>query len=352
MNINLSCALNQTGYGIASLNILKELSKKNNISYFPIGQPFVNKDNDHETISKLYNNSFMLDPNAPYLKIWHQFDLAQRIGRGKYYALSFFELDTFTKQELIHLTIPDTLFVTSHWAKEVIINNSIHSDIQVVPLGVDRNIFHENINIQKQTDKYIFLNVGKWEVRKGHDILLELFLKAFPDEKDVELWICAAENTNSYSTKADLEAWKGMYSLPNIKIIPGVNSQEELAALMSLASCGIYPTRAEGWNMELLEMMSIGKPVITTDYSAQKEFCNESNSYLVGINSLEPAYDGKAFRKQGNWAKIGKNEKDQMIEYMRFVYKNRITKNQNGINTANQFSWTNSTSVIERCILS
>lgn len=350
MNINISSPINRTGYGIASLNIIKELSKNNNISYFPIGQPMVDNENDYSLISQLYNNSFILDPNAPYIKIWHQFDLAQKIGKGKYYAFSFFELDTFNRQELLHLSIPDALFVSSNWAKEVLLRNNINSEIHVIPLGVNSNIFTHKYDSKNNNEKYIFLNIGKWEVRKGHDILLELFLKAFPTEQDVELWICASETTNSYSSPEDLVRWKTSYNHPRIKIIPGVETQQDLAKLISLSNCGIFPSRAEGWNLELLEMMSMGKPVITTNYSAHTEFCNNENSFLVDILETELAFDNKAFKNQGNWAKITNKQKDQFIDYMRNAYKNRLSSNQNGIDTAKVYSWSNTASTIERCI--
>ena len=293
MNINISAPINNTGYGIASYNIIKELYKNNTISYFPIGSTLIKNENDKEWISQAYRNGFSLDANAPFLKIWHQFDLAQRVGRGKYYALSFFELDSFNSQELIHLNIPDVLLATSTWGKKVIEDHGITNPIEIVPLGVDREIFNENYN-NIDTNKYIFLNIGKWEVRKGHDILLELFLKAFPDEKDVELWICAAENTNNYSSEEEIQRWKSMYNHPRIKIIPGVETQYDLAKLIGLSNCGLYPTRAEGWNLELLECMSMNKPIITTNYSSQTDFCNTNNSMLVNIDNLESAFDNKA----------------------------------------------------------
>lgn len=350
MNINFSSAINHTGYGVASINILKELAKNNSISYFPIGQPSVSSQEEYNLITQLYQKSFTLDPSAPYIKIWHQFDLAQRVGRGLYYAFPFFELDTFNNQELLHMSIPDTIFVSSNWGKEVLLNNNIKSNINVVPLGVDRNIFNNENYSKTETEKYIFLNIGKWEVRKGHDILLELFFKAFPDQQDVELWICASENTNSYSTQEDLARWKSIYNHPRIKIIPGVESQEDLARLMSASNCGIFPSRAEGWNLELLEMMSMNKPVIATNYSAHTEFCTKDNCFLVDIDSLESAFDNKAFKNQGNWAKITSKQKDEFIDYMKFAYLNRLNSNLGGINTANKYSWTNTANIIERCI--
>lgn len=342
-NLNLNCPINHTGYGIASINILKQLNQYFNISYFPIGNVSVDTKNDRDLLVSLANNSKLPDINAPLLKIWHQFDLLQRIGRGKYFAMPFFELETLNKVEKIHLQVPDTVFVASTWAKEVIQDNAIKTNVEVVPLGVDGSIFNpEKIQQTRSDNKYVFLNIGKWEIRKGHDFLLDLFNNAFPNQQDVELWILASETTNSYSSRDEINAWKQKYNSPRIKIFSGVNSHTEIAYLMAESDCGIFPSRAEGWNLELLEMMSMNKPVICTNYSAHKEFCNDKNSYLIDINALEPAFDGKAFQNQGNWAKIGQNQKDQAIEHMRYCYNNRIRDNIEGVKTAKTFSWKNS----------
>jgi glycosyltransferase involved in cell wall biosynthesis len=350
MNINLNIPINNTGYGIASINIFRELYKQSTISLFPIGQPSVDNQLDHEAVSQCLNNRYSMIGTAPTIKIWHQFDLLTRIGRGPYFAYPFFELDTFNSYEIINMSIPDCLFASSDWAKNVIINNNIQTPVEVIPLGVDRNIFNDSIPFTRSDNKYVFLNIGKWEIRKGHDILLKLFESAFPDETDVELWILASEKTNSYSKSDELFQWKNMYNNPRVKLFSGFDTQAEIASLMSNANCGIYPSRAEGWNLELLEMMSMNKPVIATNYSAHTEFCNNENCYLVDIDETELAYDGKAFNNQGKWAKIGQNQFDNIIEHMRYVYKNRINSNIAGLETAKHYSWSNAAEKILRCI--
>lgn len=349
MNINISCPINNTGYGLASLNILKELSKQNNVVFFPIGQPSLSSQEDYDLVLRLFNNKIDCDINAPYIKIWHQFDLFDHVGRGKYFAFPFFELDTFNKLEINSLSVPDSIMTTSRWASDIV-QKHVETQTGIVPLGVDLNIFDHTKYMQKDSDKYIFLNIGKWEIRKGHDILLELFETAFPDDDNVELWILASENTNSYSKPEELDRWKSMYNKSRVKLFSGVDSQKDIAQLMSKSSCGLYPSRAEGWNLELLESMAMNKPVITTNYSAHTEFCTQDNSFLVNISETEKAYDGKAFYGQGNWAKIGSKEKDQIIDYMRYVAKNNIKTNSNGIKTANTFSWANSAKCLLRCI--
>lgn len=353
MKLNFSAPINNTGYGIASFNILKALLLSDlDITYFPIGGPTVNFQEEYDLLVSLIKKRESCDISAPHFKIWHQFDLLEHIGKGKYFALPFFELDTFNQQEKTSLGVPDILFTTTEWAKGVVVNNGIKTPVQVIPLGVDRTIFNDNNKPIKNNDKYIFLNIGKWEVRKGHDILLELFETAFPNETDVELHILASETTNSYSSKQELEQWKQMYNRPRIKLYPGVKTHQDIASLIASSSCGLYPSRAEGWNMELLETMSMNKPVIATNYSSHTEFCSKDNAFLIDIDSKEKAVDGKAFVGQGSWAKIDKKEKDQIIDHMRYVYKNRIITNPAGVITAQKYSWANSANLIKGCIFS
>jgi glycosyltransferase involved in cell wall biosynthesis len=352
MNIIYSSPINNTGYGIASFNILKELNNLANVFYFPIGQPGVNSKEDYEFILNLLHKRTQVDINAPNFKIWHQFDLLEHIGKGKYIAYPFFELDTFNSYEIKNMQIPDTICVSSKWGQEILIRNNIDTQSHVVPLGVDRHIFNENISRTRTDNKYVFLNIGKWEIRKGHDILLDCFNKAFPDQNDVELWILASETTNNYSSEAELKQWKSMYNDPRVKLFSGANNHQEIAQLISNSDCGLYPSRAEGWNLELLETMSMGKPVIATNYSAHTEFCTKDNSYLVDIDTTEKAFDGKAFNGQGNWAKIDNNQIDNIISHMRYVYSNRIDRNPNGIETAKKYSWLNSAKEVMRCIQS
>lgn len=349
MNINLNIPINDTGYGVVSKNIARSLHKDNNVSIFPIGQTAVRSQEEYDDFLKMINNSTTFDHTAPILKIWHQFDLAQRIGNGKYTAFPFFELDTFDEREKHQMKVPDQYVVASNWAKQVLVENGMTQDIHVVPMGVDRSIFNDQLYKDEisSKNKYIFLTIGKWEVRKGHDLLDTIFAKAFPNEKDVELWILAAEHTSSYCSKQEVEEWKNKYSKdPRIRIIGGTETQKEIAKIIQYSDCGLYISRAEGWNLELLETMSMNKPCIASNYSGHSEFCTKDNSYLIEIEEKEPAFDGKAFKKQGNWAKISEKQIEQTVEHMRYVYNNGIRTNASGVETAKQLSWENTATQI------
>lgn len=349
--MNIISPINQLGYGITGLNICKNLSSYTKVSLWVIGQPQVTNQDDANLISQLINNARLFDPKLPCVKIWHQHDMAQFAGKGLRIGFPIFELDEFSTIEKHQLSTLDKIFVCSSWAKEVILNNiSVKSeDVCVIPLGVDSTIFKPFDNNNKTT---VFFNCGKWEIRKGHDVIPELFSNAFDINDDVELWMM---NSNPFLSQEDHQNWQNMYLNTKmgskIKFIDRAFSQNEVYNIMKLTDCGLFPSRAEGWNLELLEMMSCGKSVITTNYAAHKEFCNGDNSYLVDINEKELAYDGQWFHgKIGKWAKINQDQKDQFIVHMRDIHakkqNNELIPNYFGIQAAEKFNWQNSAKIL------
>ena len=361
-NLIIQTPLFFTGYGNVGWNLSYALDQLLDVSLYPIVSTIDKQNpnfgshlpNDQKlACQKMINTTF--DKYSKCLKIWHQFDLAERVGTGEYIAFPFFELDKFNTREVQHLNIPHKLIVSCGWARDVLINNGVNTTINIVHPGVDLNIFDHNMNNQyDRTNKpFVFLNVGKWEIRKGHDILLELFESAFTAQDNVELWIAASSSTTCF-TESEIMEWHNYYVSSKlkdkIKIIPRLETQQQLATCMSHADCGIFPSRAEGWNLDMLEMMAMNKPIITTNYSAHTEFCNPDNSFLVDIESTESAYDGKWFFNQGHWASIKNTQKECFISHMRHVYNSNIRTNIHGLETANSLSWQNSAKMAIRCI--
>jgi glycosyltransferase involved in cell wall biosynthesis len=352
--INMMCPIGVTGYGITSLNIYKQLRSRYEVSLFPIGNPQVETEEEKNIVLQDIDKQLSYANSSSTLKIWHQFDLATRVGNGKYVGLTFFEIDKLKPIETHMINNMDTICVASNWAKDILENNGITTKIVISPLGVDPNIFNistkESMMTQK-SDSYVFCNIGKWEIRKGHDILIEVFNKAFSDTDNVELWMV---NFNPFLSQEENMAWVNLYKNTKlgskIKILPRVSKHLELAKLISLTDCGIFPARAEGWNNEIPEFFALDKPIITTNYSAHTEYCDKNNSYLIDIDTLCPAIDDKFFDGYGNWAHLGKKQQDQMVEYMRYVYKNDIRSNPGGLEKAKILTWQNTANIISEHI--
>ena len=339
--INLQTPINSLGYGVAGYNILKELYRRDSsVALYPIGQP----DLDDDFITGAVNNMINLELDRPHVKIWHQHDLFQRVGRGKHFGFPIFELTEFDVRELTSMSHCDELLVCSEWAKEVV-NKSVGLKTSVVPLGVDTEIFYPSRLLN--SEKTIFFNCGKWEKRKGHDILGECFNKAFTKTDNVELWMMC---DNPFLPEDKKNSWESLYKTSGlsdkIRLIPRQQHHQDVARLMNMVDCGVFPARAEGWNLELLEMMACGKHVIATNYSAHTEFCSPVNSRLVNTHNLETAFDGVFFDgTKGFWAELAKDQEDAIIQYMRDIHSlkqsGQLGINQNGLDTANQFTWKN-----------
>lgn len=359
MELSVIAPINQLGYGIASLNIVNSLIKLGHkVSLFPINgsQIQIPEHISHKYVENLklaLDNATLFGHTTPSLRIWHQHDMALSVGKGLRIGMPIFELDTFTSKEKHHLTSLDKIIVNSNWAKDVINSNipEWFGRKYVAPLGVDSELFVPAINPRTTT---VFLNIGKWEIRKGHDVLVKVFNKAFDENDDVELWMCC---TNPFYSDEDNKSWENFYKQSRlgskIKIIPRQNSQIDIAYLIQNADCGVFLSRGEGWNLEALEMLSCGKRLIITDYSAHTEFCDNNNSFLVDINESESANDGVWFKGQGNWAKISDAQIDQAVEHMRAVHKTKREGNivnYPGIDTAKKLSWENTAEKVVEAI--
>lgn len=345
MKLILQAPINRLGYGVVGSNFARELAALTNLTLFPIGN--IDGSCLEPSINQAIENRKTTDYVSPTVKIFHQHLLTERAGYGMYFGFPIFELNQFTEEEKISMRAPHEIIVCSQWAKTIVQYQIPNKPVYVVPLGVNTDIFYPG---EVEHKPYRFFNIGKTEVRKGHDVLVECFNRAFDKSDNVELHM---KWHNPFYNQEQNAQWHNLYKQSKLgdKITfhgPG-ESQSSVADLMRSCDCGVFPARAEGWNLELLESMACGKPVITTNYSAHTEFCNNDNARLIHIEDLEPAYDGVWFHGQGDWAYIGEEQKEQLIEHMRFCYKNRPS-NDAGIKTAQHYSWKSAASKLVEII--
>ena len=97
--------------------------------------------------------------------------------------------------------------------------------------------------------------------------------------------------------------------------------------------------------------MAMNKAIIATDYSAHTEYCSSENSMLIKIDKLVKADDGKFFDGFGRWADLGKNQVEQLVLYMRQAYSEKVSINENGLETSKKFTWEKTASILENSLL-
>ena len=348
--INLNVPINSLGYGVVVYNVWKQLNSLNDkldLTLWPIPDvqnivpPVELSEEETYQLRIDINKQSNLQNDATCLKIWHENQLEYRVGKGKFIAWPFFEVNKLDNRRLTHLKSADEIIVSSEWAKDILYNmpNWTSPAVHVVECGVDREIFNETGSLNN-TEKCIFFNCGKWEVRKGHDVLHKAFKDAFSSNENVELWMMTH---NPFLNEQEKVYWESLYEDSRIKNIQRVQYQHQLSEIMKQTYCGVFPAKSEGWNLEALEMMACGKQVIITDYSAHTQFCNVQNSKLIDITEEEPAYDAKWFTgDNGTWASLEGSSYEQLVQHLRDVYEQWKTKpeiNQSGIETSKNLSW-------------
>lgn len=143
------------------------------------------------------------------------------------------------------------------------------SKLRLIPLGVDTQLFQpEGERFREVTDKkFKFLFVGGTIHRKGPDILLESYIKAFSSMDDVCLIIKDFGGGGVYEGQTFGETISRMMAdpgNPEIVYLDEELSDTEMGMLYRSCHCLVHPYRGEGFGLPVIEAMASGLPVIVT----------------------------------------------------------------------------------------
>jgi glycosyltransferase involved in cell wall biosynthesis len=158
--------------------------------------------------------------------------------------------------------------------------------VQVVPLGVDLDSFRPGVPLlplkTRRTFKFLF--VGGTIPRKGFDVLMAAYARAFTAEDDVCLVVKdmgAGSFYRGQTAEADVARLQATPSAPEVEYIDRPLYEEELAGLYAACQCLVAPYRGEGFGLPTAEAMVCGLPVVVTGLGAALDFCDESRAYLI-----------------------------------------------------------------------
>jgi hypothetical protein len=109
-------------------------------------------------------------------------------------------------------------------------------------------------------------------------------------------------------------------------------TQERLLGLYLACDAYVSTDRANGWGMPCHEMMALGKPAATIDWSGSTEFMNERNSFLnrstgrlepvaAALRQTRPLYAGH------QWAEVSVGEVRRVL---RRIYEDAAARAQIG----------------------
>jgi glycosyltransferase involved in cell wall biosynthesis len=301
------------GWGVCGKNLLKEFSKKVSVGYISDSFEGAFRDEELDELVKKHKVVLETDVVAPFIHtVSDDFLPATRWMGGINIGYAFFEKDDLSDQLVDNAKRSFNILVGgSRWNenlfKESGINNSTH-----IPLGVDRSIFQSSNGQRNHTSSFVVFSGGKFEHRKGQDIVIKAVAEVQKKHSDIKLvgsWFNLFNQDTCVKETCETLVHSGLKNFIPIELC----SQEDLAKVMQATDIGIFPNRCEGGtNLVLMEYLSCGKPVIARDYRGQADVLGSDYSFLtVGdddhvlcqtIEYLEHAYQNGRLKEMGEKA--------------------------------------------------
>lgn len=193
----------------------------------------------------------------------------------------------------------DRVWVPSAYVRDGYIAGGMPPGIvDVVPNGVDLERFSPDGPVRsldgagasgsETTCTFLFVGGTIW--RKGIDVLLAAWRRAFAPGDDVRLVIKDFGVESSYrgqTSGADIRALAARGDVAPVLYLTEDFPAEKLPALYRAADVVVLPYRAEGFCLPALEAMACGVPVIHTAAGPTGEFCTPGAGWPLRSKRVE-----------------------------------------------------------------
>lgn len=223
--------------------------------------------------------------------------------------IDFYNTSNNKKSIVNTLNSADLLIVLSDYWKDFFKKLCPDKKIVVLPNAVDMKISNKYSKISKNDKTYNVLFVGRLEKQKG---IFDL-IKAFNMIKDdnIKLLLMGPFMNNEKEIK---DLIKKLNISDKIVFLGNINSDERFKYFAS-ADVFVLPSYFEGLPVAILEAMSFGLPVISTNVGAIPEVVKKDNGILIkpgDVKALKNAIlkiknNTKIDYKKNNIEKIKKN---------------------------------------------
>lgn len=243
---------------------------------------------------------------------------------------TMFETDRIPSEWAARCNLLDEVWVPSAFNRETFAASGVERGrLHVVPGALDARRFRERpepLSVPGRRS-FVFLSVFDWSLRKGWDLLLRAWARAFGPEDDVAL-VLKTSSSLGYKAKS-LEAridrfleeatGRGRRAAAPVVLFHRDLSGDDLLRLYAAADAYVMPTRGEGWGRPFMEAMALGVPAIGTGWGGNTEFMTPENSWLLdsALEDVPPAAIKEAPLFAGHrWAAPSE---DHLVDLLRRV---------------------------------
>jgi glycosyltransferase involved in cell wall biosynthesis len=237
----------------------------------------------YETKWPLYNVNLICLPHYETLRL---LQASRHEILDRRYNISFgqWELSRFPEKLRIVLDVVDEIWTISSFSASAM-RAATDKPVFPMPLAVELPPVAQEYSrgdFGLAEGDFIFLTVfdGLSSIaRKNPQAVIRAFKKAFPCEKGVGL-VVKAMNVNT-KTPAWTEMIDSAKGDARISFIVENMPRGKLIALQQACDCFVSLHRAEGFGRNIAEAMLLGKPVIVSNYSGNRDFTTDETAFLV-----------------------------------------------------------------------
>jgi glycosyltransferase involved in cell wall biosynthesis len=264
-----------------------------------------------------------------------------------------FETDRLDPEHVKRLNAMREVWVPTQWGLDTFARAGVRPEkLRVVPEAVDIERFDADavaaspeFDLEARARRVLgpplrgggvrstkFLSVFKWEARKAPEVLLSAYLDAFTAEDDVALFLrcdlyheTAAETaTGTDLVAARIEAFAEARrrdngattkTSPRVYALPRV-PETELPSAYAAADAFVLPSRGEGWGRPHVEAMSLGLPVIATNWSGPTAFMTRENAYPLAVQDELVALPEDSHWKTHRWAQPSEDHLRSLLKHV------------------------------------
>jgi len=341
------------GWGVCSNYLKKELSKRVDV---------INID----------ENKNIADTGHAEGAVFHaltdlNFYSMYNVRGTKNYGYTFFE-NELNSNSVENAKKYDKIFAGSTWCKDKMTEKGINNS-DVLIQGIDPELFYP-IDNEPESNLFVVFSGGKFELRKGQDLVLsaiKILQQKYSDIVLINAWYNmwpASLNTMAASNYIKFQL-SGKTWLDQMRYICAINDidgekiftlpltpNNKTRELYKKTSIGLFPNRCEGGtNLVLMEYMACGKPVIASYNSGHKDILNEENSYPLKSMKELKINDGSG-NLVCDWQEPNL---DEIVAFLEYAYSHRDEIKQTGKKAGKdmaELTWAKSAStLLERITL-
>ncbi len=224
----------------------------------------------------------------------------------------------------------DEIWTPTEYCRAMFLDAGIAPErVAVVPNGVDPERFSPDRAVApyplETRTSFRFLFVGGMLPRKGVDVLLAAYRRAFARADDVALVVKLFGARTFYQLEdggAALRAFAADPAAPELVVIDEELTDEDVVRLYRACDALAFPYRGEGFGLPMLEALACGLPVIATAGGAADAFLDDDVAYRVPARRapLRGAMRGEVLAGEGWWLEP---DVDALAETMRHVVAHR-----------------------------